>query len=386
MFVPPRSVLVRIAAAIAWFTCCSQQLVGQAPGLAVGAVPGAVELRIDAAPAGAIVAAVIGAQRGHTPLPGLVLGVDAPELFGVTLADGNGIARLATAFPLDSRRGREFVAQAVALTSGGFAPSAVAASRVPAVHAPVHLVVLFGQSNAEGHAVDAGLPPSMRGPWPPCRMWNAFTGAFAALEHGVNTRAYGPATWCGPELTLARSLTADGRVVCLLKFAAPSSTLGPSPGAFDEWGIEAGELYAVLVDRLHAAAAVLRANGLAPRVTGVCMMQGESDTTTSALAHGYHVRLTRLVTGLRHDLRAAGLAGDEPAPFVLGRVHRNLPPASFPHVLEVQAAQAAVARELPRCALVDTNDLALEPDGLHFAAAAALTLGERFGAALRALR
>ena len=356
------------------------------------AVPGRVDARVDGAAPGAIVGCVIGAQMGDQPvLPGLTLGILAPELLGLALADGDGRALFAAAFAPASLRGLTFFAQGISLDLA--APLTASADRspvrsvsVPALGDRAEIVVLFGQSNAEGHADGAALPASLRGALPRCRIWDEAGSEFAAMQHGVNTRSYGPSLWCGPELTLATAIAERVGTVYVVKFALPATALGATPGPWNEWGADADELYRILLVRIDNAAARLRADGLLPRVTGIVMMQGESDATDAALAAGYRANLTQLVRKFRGELVGRGLGDAEPVPFVCGAISRSLPASSFPFVDQVRNAQFAVAAELPRCLCVDTRGLLMQSDGVHFDTAAALELGRRLAAALARVR
>jgi hypothetical protein len=366
--------------------------VAQNLALTAVAVPGRVDARVDGAAPGAIAGCVIGGQVGDQPvLPGLTLGILAPELLGLALADGDGRAVFAATFAPSSLRGLTFFAQGIRLDLAAPLTASAGASPVRSVTVPVlgdraDIVVLFGQSNAEGHADGGSLPPALRGALPRCRIWNDAGGDFAAMQHGVNTRSYGPASWCGPELTLATAIAERVGTVYVVKFALPATALGATAGPWNEWGADAGELYRILLARIDAAASRLRADGLQPRVSGIAMMQGESDAIDAALAATYRANLMQLVRKFRGELAGRGLGDTEPVPFVCGAISRLLPASTFPFVDQVRDAQFAVAAELPRCLCVDTRGLLMQADGVHFDTAAALELGRRLAAALARLR
>jgi hypothetical protein len=357
--------------------------------LAVAVVPGRLEARVDAAPAQGLVGLVLGQQSGSLPLPGgRSLGIADSGMLAIGWANAAGVATVGAQFPINSLRGATFLLQAwswnTALPLG--APNAVAVSavfpaQVPPMNAVADVFVLFGQSNAEGHADANGLPAALLGPQPRCRMFEAHTDSFTALEQGVNTRSYGAAGWCGPELTLAAGLSRTVRTAYLIKFAFPGTTLGPAPGPWNEWGAGAGELYALLLARIAAACTVLQADGLTPRVRCVFMMQGESDATSPALAQGYEPLLRDLIHQLRTDLMRAGSTTELALPFVVGVISGRLPAPSFPGVAMVRSAQLAAAT-LPGCAAVDTAPCSLLPDQVHFDQAGVLRLGAELARAL----
>jgi hypothetical protein len=353
-------------------------------------VPGKTELRLDGGQPQLVAGAVLGTDRGPSPLPsGQLLGVLAPQLFGLAVVDGFGSATMSLQFPAGSLRGMQFYVQgftcnpALPLTTPlSFARTPVELLQVPAMGAPVDLYLLLGQSNAEGHADSANLPPDLRGPLPPVRIWNVLTNRFEAMQDGVNTRTLSPLQWCGPELTLGTGLAVGGRTVYLLKLAVASSAMGPNPGPFNEWDPTAGELYPVLLQRLAAATAALHADGLLPRVRGIAFMQGETDATSLALATAYEVRLRLFLQRLRTDLQGMGLAGHAAVPAVLGRIDRRLPRSFFPEVRTVRIAQARTALLAGACALVETSELGLRSDGIHFNTDGVRELGTRMAAEL----
>lgn len=369
-------------------TALPAQVAPPQPVLTLAIVPGRTEARIDALPH-AVVVWFASSSPGLTPLPGgQSLGLEQPLVGGIALTNSLGHATFAATFPVGAFGGRMVHGQAVVWdTSQPFdaatalAVSTPRAAQVPLPGAFADLHVLFGQSNAEGHADAAALPARLRGPQPRCRMWNDSAASFEAMENGVNTHTYSPTSWCGPELTLGDGLANASGTVYVLKCAFAMTALGPTPGDWNEWGFAAAELYAILRFRIDRAAVAVRAAGLVPRMRGIFMMQGESDATDLRQASLYAVLLQDLVAGMRNDLVAAGLAdATAPIPFVLGAVDARLPTALFPCTPTVRLAQRNTVRSLPRTALVETSTFGLRSDGVHFD-----TLGvQQLGAAMAA--
>jgi hypothetical protein len=328
-----------------------------------------------------------------TPLPwGGQLELEAPQLLATAFVDPNGSARFAMPFALGLHAGVAVHSQvlvwdpAVSLTApGAVVPTARRTGVVPAPGTPADVFVLFGQSNAEGHADGTLLPTRLVGARPRSRIWVDGAQSFQAMEHGVNTRSYGVPASCGPELSLADELAGVDGTIYLVKLAWPATTLGANPGPWNEWGAGAQELYAVLRLRIGSACAALRAQGLVPRVRGVFMVQGESDCMQEELARAYRGNLTEFVQALRHDLVVSGDAIGPEVPFVLATVDRRLPAWFFPFAPTVRAAQRAVAATLPRCATVATESMTMQADNAHFATAGVVAMGREFAAAWRKL-
>lgn len=375
------------AAALLLAVATMAQAAPPAPALggSLAAVPGSLELRIDGGAPGTIGGGFIGQQPALLPLPGgAVLGVDPAVLLGFTVVDADGAASVAVSFPTASLRGLALLGQGFTfdLATMTAQVSPVAAATIPALAATADVYVLFGQSNAEGAAPGSQLPPQLRGPLPGCRMWVEAGNDFAALQHGANAQIYGAAASCGPELTLGTELGRSAPI-WLIKFTAPATALGSTPGPWNEWGADAQELYAILLFRIERAAARLRANGMVPVVRGIAMMQGESDAMQAELASAYEANLRTLVLRFRADLAAADLTGGATVPFAIGQISPLLPASFMPFVGQVRAAQADVAGSMPACPLIDTADLPLLADGGHFATPGVMELGRRMAAALQ---
>ena len=355
------------------------------PELSAVAVPGRTEARITRAAPDALVALVLGLETASIPLPGgALLGVTPSVIAGVGFADPLGHSVLGGTLPIAAGRGLLFFSQAVVFAPQQPAPvtplqvTPLRALHMPAVGEPIDIVVLFGQSNAEGGAPRSGLQEHLVGPLPKVRMWNDATGAWQALEAGVNNTLFAGGLWAGPEMGIGETMAAAGRPLWLVKFGLYATSLGPSPGPWSEWGAHAGELYPELLRRIDNAAAAARALGLLPNVRLVCMMQGESDALDARLAASYSRYLDQFVQQLRIDLAARNLDGDTVVPFRIGLVSPHLVAAGFPHIPEVRVAQQQVAATLPACMVIETSGLPLQPDGVHFSLPGVLQLGRSF--------
>jgi len=101
--------------------------------------------------------------------------------------------------------------------------------------------------------------------------------------------------------------------------------------------------------------------------------QGESDATPvrSAL---YAAKLRALIVRFRAD------AGDPNLPFVIGQLGQFYKPGND-DVRRVDSVHRAVAASVPNVAYVSTEGLRHKGDTVHFDAASARTLGERYAMA-----
>ena len=354
--------------------------------LRVAAVPDRLDARVTDAVSGALVGLVLGTQHGATPLPGgAALQVVPVAVAGLAFADANGVATFTLSYPVGRAAGASLLAQAVAFDTtrslvepGALQVSPLRVARVPLAGEEARIVVLFGQSNAEGAASLSDLPGPLRGPHPQLRVWNDAAAAWQPLAAGVNNMLVPGTPRVGPELGIVHALPATASPLWLVKCAVWQSSLGPSPGPWNEWGAQAGELYPEMLRRIDSACAGAVALGLRPRVVLVAMMQGEADALVPSLAVAYASNLHDLVVQLRGDLGARGLApADEPHVRV-GRIHPGLAEVGFVATSTVRAAQEATAASFVHCDLVETRGLELMADRVHFAFAGSMALGRSF--------
>ncbi len=107
---------------------------------------------------------------------------------------------------------------------------------------------------------------------------------------------------------------------------------------------------------------------------GIIWHQGESDCRGSFEPEKYRQHFLCTMTELRRALNAEHL------PLIVGEISENMSkewnakdyPAKFNSLLH------ELAGELPNCAIVNTADLALKEDGIHFTSASLRELGKRY--------
>lgn len=358
------------------------------PDLRFAIVPDRLDAKITGSSPGAFVGLVLGFEPAPVPVPlpgGAVLLITPLVMPVMGIADLFGNTSLSVRFPAGSGAGLVFLAQAVVsdanLGIGATEPlrvTPVRQARVPCPGEVAELVVLFGQSNAEGSAPLAELPAHERGSHPGLRIWNDVVGQWQPLVPGENNMLFPQVPRVGPEIGMAAIAALQAQPVWLVKFAVAQSSLGPSPGPYSEWGPGAGELYGELLRRIDAAALGVRALGLVPRVRLVCMMQGESDSLDPVLAAAYSGNLDALLRQLRADLLLRGLQGTAPPRLRLGLVQTGLQRVGFSAAEVVRAAQWAVAGQLSDCKALETNALQVEADRVHFALGGSRELGRAF--------
>lgn len=173
----------------------------------------------------------------------------------------------------------------------------------------------------------------------------------------------------GPEIALGRRLRREGVNVAVMKFAyggadlalewSPTATTGPM-------------LYAETAERIELALSRLDDEGVPYRFVGYFWMQGESDAANESYANDYRENLMAFVMRVRSDL------GNNRLPFVLGRIGDA---SSYEFKAIVRAEQVAAAEDIAYCAWVDTDDLPLADDNVHYVEPGVSELGERWAEA-----
>lgn len=235
---------------------------------------------------------------------------------------------------------------------------------------PLSVYVLAGQSNMVGQGDAAELSTPLDAAQGDVMLWNDASVGWSPLSWGAGN---GPTTF-GPELSFGRILAqgAPEARVALIKHAEGGTNLAV------DWDPSTGPSYANLVDVLAQAKARADAYGLTYEVRGFAWMQGESDALDANMAFDYTQNFPVFIEGVR------ALVGVPDLPIVFGRIRETMP-TPFDFASDVRAAQESVAAADPNVTFVDTDDLTLKADEVHYDAAALVTLGERFADAMKQL-
>jgi Ca2+-binding RTX toxin-like protein len=226
-------------------------------------------------------------------------------------------------------------------------------------------VVFAGQSNTGGAYMTASTLTQAWTPDPKTLIWNGGAQQWETLQPGVNTGYGGMENAWGPETQFAREFRAahPDEVLHIVKEADGGTGLNMNTGqwVYDWAPGSADELFARTARLVDAASANL--GGAWPQA--VFWGQGEEDSANAAGANAYAANLPALFTAIRsqwmHD--ANGKIGFfETSP--------NLPFGGL-----VRAAQEATDAADANATAFDPRGLALQGDGLHFAASGYETIG-----------
>jgi hypothetical protein len=238
------------------------------------------------------------------------------------------------------------------------------------LQSPLRVFVLAGQSNARGK--DSDLRPlgtlsqaqndvlffdESEG-WIYMKPPNELSGRF------------------GSEVQLGRDLAdAFNGPVGVIKLAPGGTALDP------DWNPQiSGSYYHVLTNKCASAIHELETKfGVRTQLASIFWMQGETEAGTEESASNYKVNLVAFAQKLREDFANPQL------PFIYGRISALIPPDVLPFNDILRAGQEAAREEIRPSFMVDTDDLPLLPDNLHFSTPAQMELGRRFANAYMSL-
>ena len=213
---------------------------------------------------------------------------------------------------------------------------------------PSRVFLLAGQSNMVGRGFPLSLAET---PDPRLQVWRDGAWEIASDPLGPRDNAkngIGPGMSFGLRL-LERDPRRDVGLVMCAKGATPIGKWQPGR-----------VLYKRSVEQAEAGGG---------RLAGILFLQGEYEAESLDDAPAWGTAFRRTFDAFR--------TGFGPVPFVLGQIG-TLPAERSPAQQIVRDQQAALAEKLPGVALVETIDLAMAPDGVHFRVDAYRTLGARF--------
>ena len=243
----------------------------------------------------------------------------------------------------------------------------------------LRIVLLAGQSNADGRATISGLPTSpvdLQSPQPDVDLFYKVEGGTAALttlRPGLTETAQ-----FGPEITLGRKLAdlwsgETGTRIAIIKYANGGTNLAVQwKGGGNNTTTGDGPEYVTFQQTITAGLAALAAAypGATQDLQGLVWLQGESDAVAS-YASSYQANLTTFVA----DVRAT--YGSD-LPFTIARLSSGQTNLTESYLNQVRAAQDAVAAADPRTGIIFTDSFGLNADNLHFNTSGQQAIGSGF--------
>ncbi|MES2922998.1 MAG: sialate O-acetylesterase [Verrucomicrobiota bacterium] len=240
----------------------------------------------------------------------------------------------------------------------------------------LRIVLLAGQSNADGRATVSALPINLQSPQPDVDFFYKIEGGTATLT--TLRPGLSETSQFGPEITLGRKL-ADlwsaeaGTRVAIIKYANGGTNLAVQwKGGGNNTTAGDGPEYVTFQQTVTAGLAALAGvyPGATADIQGMVWLQGESDAVASYAA-SYQANLTTFIA----DVRATYGAN---LPFTIARLSSGQTNLAASYLNEVRAAQDAVAAADPRTGIILTDGFGLNGDNLHFNAAGEQSIGISF--------
>lgn len=252
---------------------------------------------------------------------------------------------------------------------------------------PVHEVfLLVGQSNMSGRGIGDD-PLAKAESEPRLLMWDPAAQRLTAARDPLPHQDLGrkPVS-IGPGISFGRSwLAGNGKTVhvVLVPAAFGGTGFSDNEGSWRVTGPTVSPLMIEAVARANAAVRAVRATGARVHVAGILWHQGETDGVNRMGAAAYGIELSALAGYLRSHIDGAGPA----TPFVVGQyVPSEI--ASNQALQSIAVLNRALASTLQHSACAASRGLEGNPtpDSIHFNTASQRALGERYAAALAALR
>lgn len=263
----------------------------------------------------------------------------------------------------------------------------------------VKVFLIGGQSNAAGSGLNTEYPAVYQSPQTDVEFWvggrlpgdnvpdyNAWDRpadtAFRLLQLGSGN--YQAGTHSGFEMSLGRALkeALPYDNIAIVKYGMSGSALmrglRSSDGAGDwDSGPPAwspGEGFNGVRYHVFKTSAVLPAlqaivdRGDMPEIAGMFWMQGETDAGNLTAANTYEASLNKLIDTVRADFSTPEMR------FIIGRIRTVM----GTYNATVRTAMLNVAASDPLTEWIDTDDLPVNADNVHYSAAGLVELGERF--------
>ncbi|WP_417459161.1 sialate O-acetylesterase [Kordiimonas sp.] len=244
---------------------------------------------------------------------------------------------------------------------------------------PAKLVAVWGQSNAEGRAKIANLSASDQANASPAGVYvsSRNTLTTAPLVMGTNNQTDAPSTDFGPEMGMAWMAEDDSVSLYLSKYAIGATYLA-DPGS-TSWSIDrdpASSYFNLALRNLWTVEADMLNAGVGPDLAGVCWMQGEQDATSATYGAEYGENLKVFVDKCREQV------GDATAKFCVARIRAEDPTFNEDGVASVRRYQEVIGSVDPNMSWIDTDEMTLKVDDVHYDADGMKLLGEAFYADL----
>ena len=243
----------------------------------------------------------------------------------------------------------------------------------------LRIVLVGGQSNADGRAVISELPTSpvnLQLPQNDVDLFYMFEGGtptLTTLRPGLTeTSQFGPDIMLGRRLAdLYKNET--GTRVAIIRYANGGTNLKTQwKGGGDATTTGDGSEYVIFQQTVTQGLAALAAAypSATRELQSMVWLQGESDAVSGS-SNVYQANLAAFIADVRATYGAS-------LPFVIARLSSKQTALTASYLNEVRAAQDAVAAADPRTAVFASDSFGIKSDNLHFDGSAQQAIGSGF--------
>lgn len=254
----------------------------------------------------------------------------------------------------------------------------------------IRVVLIGGQSNADGRADSSTLPAALKSPQDDVPYFyhtkgSASAGTLTTVRPGSPEQGGG--TFFGPEITMADQLSsyaasmAPDTSIAFIKYATGGTNLAVQWAAGGTVGTSGdGAEYLTFQNTVTAGLSALHTAFPSASISlaGMVWMQGESDVLNATYTANYETNLTNFIGDIR-------LTYGNDLPFVIGRLSNGQTSLDSTRLTTVRGAQDDVSAALPDVGLVNTDGYGMKSDNLHFNTSGQQALGAAFANQLIAL-
>lgn len=192
--------------------------------------------------------------------------------------------------------------------------------------------------------------------------------------------------WSGPELGMAKyihdSIDSD-KPIYIIKYASGGTSFAGNPS----WKPSKNQLYSYMTKFVDNGLLELTNKGYTPKIRAFCWMQGESDSGNSTNANAYKDSLKTMITSFRSKYQSYAENNDGNN---IGVVDAFISDSgAWSQYQTINAAKATLSSELANYYTIDTTKTGLNlgikdtgyggGDNYHYAMDGMLTLGKAFG-------
>lgn len=240
----------------------------------------------------------------------------------------------------------------------------------------LRVVLLAGQSNADGRALSGELPAELQSPQSDIDFYYLIqggSGTLTTLRPGLSeTSQFGPEILLGRRIADLHASEAGTRVA-IVKYANGGTDLKTQWKAGGNATTTGdGPDYVTFQQTVTSGLAALAA--AYPLATldlqSIVWMQGESDAVAGS-SDLYQANLTAFIADVRATYGSS-------LPFVIARLSSQQTALDTGHRNIIRAAQDSVAAADPRTSVVSTDSFGMKADNLHFSGAGQQAMGSAF--------